>query len=106
MPATQVGLRPLESGLGGREKGVCGVNDGVDGTSTPLWNWMRGSWTDRTTLSDFTDVNTEFIGDSRNGKSVLGQHRLVLLDSDHDSDPLTHAKRNRNELFQAIDHLF
>ena len=34
--ATQVGLRPVESGLGGHEEGVFGVDEGVEKTSLPL----------------------------------------------------------------------
>ena len=35
-PATQVGLRRVESGLGGHEEGVGGVDEGVEKTSLPL----------------------------------------------------------------------
>ena len=35
-PATEVGLRPIESGLGGHEDGVNGVDAGVENASLPL----------------------------------------------------------------------
>ena len=35
-PATQVGPRPVESGLGGHEEGVLGDDEGVKKTSLPL----------------------------------------------------------------------
>ena len=34
--ATQVGLRPVESGLGGHDDGVWEVDEGVENTSLPL----------------------------------------------------------------------
>ena len=37
--ATQVGLRPVESGLGGYEEGVFSV-DGVNPTSHSSWEWV------------------------------------------------------------------
>ena len=37
-PATQVGLRPVKSGLGGHDDGVWGVDDGVKNSSTRYEN--------------------------------------------------------------------
>ena len=40
-PATQVVLRPVESGLGGHEDGVSGDDEGVENASIPLWEQGR-----------------------------------------------------------------
>ena len=52
-PATQVCPRPVESGLGGDEEGVIGVDEGVK--KTPLVLRKRGpkSWSKGATFSGF-----------------------------------------------------
>ena len=37
--ATQVGLRPVESGLGAMRRVIGGVDEGVENASLPLWKW-------------------------------------------------------------------
>ena len=65
-PATQVGLRPFESGLGGHEKGVWGVDEGVENASHPLWERVRTALSGRTTFSDFVGVDYEMVDANRN----------------------------------------
>ena len=36
MAGDKVGLRPVKSGLGGQDDGVCEVNEGVENPSLPL----------------------------------------------------------------------
>ena len=52
-PATQVCLRPLESGLGGHDAGVFGVEEGVETTRLPLLKRGRTAVSECATFSDF-----------------------------------------------------
>ena len=60
-PATQVCPRPVESGLGGDEEGVIGVDEGVK--KTPLLLRKRGpkSWSKGATFSGFTGVEKDSV---------------------------------------------
>ena len=69
LPATQVWLRTVESGLEGHEKGVWGVDDGVENASIPLLKRVRTAMSDRATFSNFTGAESEFSGEKRNGKN-------------------------------------
>ena len=68
--ATQVGLRPVESGLGGHEDGVRGVDDGVENTSPPLRKRVRMTMSECATFSDFRGVDNEILSESRNGNDT------------------------------------
>ena len=59
--ATQVGLRPVESGLGGHEEGVRGVDDGVANASSPMWKRERTTTSECPTFSDFTWVANDVV---------------------------------------------
>ena len=52
-PATQVVLRPVESGLGGHEDGVSGDDEGVENASIPLWERGRMAMSESLSISDF-----------------------------------------------------
>ena len=52
--ATQLGPRPVESGLGGHEEGVSGVDDGVENTSLLFWKRVRMTTLESAPFSDFT----------------------------------------------------
>ena len=45
-PATQVGLRTVEAGLGGHDDGVLGVDEGVENASLPLSKRRRLTMSD------------------------------------------------------------
>ena len=51
--ATRVGLRPLESGLGGHDAGVFWVDEGVETTSLPLQKRGRTAVSECAAFSDF-----------------------------------------------------
>ena len=68
--ATQVGLRPVESGLGGHEEGVRGVDDGVKNASLPLRKRVRTTMSECATFSDFRGVDNEILSESRNGNDT------------------------------------
>ena len=59
-PATQVGMRPVEAGLGGHDDGAWGVDDGVKRTSTQLWKRCRLAWSDCATFGVFVVADREF----------------------------------------------
>ena len=65
-PATQLGPRPVESGLGGHEVGVFGVDDGVEEASLPLLKRVRTAWSECPTFSDFTGVPNDVVNEKRN----------------------------------------
>ena len=67
--ATQVGPRRVESGLGGHEEGVGGVDDGVKNASLPLWKRVRTAQSDHATFSDFGGVDDQNSNENRNGMS-------------------------------------
>ena len=52
-PATQVGLRPVESGLGGHDAGVFRVEEGGETTSLPLQKRGRTAVSECVAFSDF-----------------------------------------------------
>ena len=64
--ATQVGLRPVETGLGGQEEGVIGVDDGVENASPPKWKRVRTTMSECAAFSDFTGVATDVVNEKRN----------------------------------------
>ena len=57
--ATQVGLRRVESGLGGHDAGVSGGDAGVKNTSIPISKRGRMALSDNPTFSDFVVVGSE-----------------------------------------------
>ena len=59
--ATQVWLRPVESGLGGHEEGVIGVDGGVKNSSLPLRKRGRMSGSECPTFSGFTGVENDHV---------------------------------------------
>ena len=65
-PATQVGLRPVEAGLGGNDDGAWGVDEGVENTSTQLWKRRRSAWSDCAAFSVFVEADSEFVSKNRN----------------------------------------
>ena len=69
-PATQVCLGTVESGLGGHEAGVLGVDEGVENTSIPLLKWMRMGMFVCMTFSDFWSDENDYIGEKGDGKRV------------------------------------
>ena len=75
-PATQVGLRTVKSGLGGHEKGVSGVDDGVKSTSLPLWKRGRLAGSDCATFSAFRGVDSENASDNRRCKNDRVSHDM------------------------------
>ena len=64
-PATQLGPRPVESGLGGHDEGVGGVDDGVEKASLPLLKMGRTAWSVCATFSDFTRVPNDAVNEQR-----------------------------------------
>ena len=65
-PATRVGLRPVEAGLGGNDDGSWGVDEGVENTSTQLWKRRRSAWSDCAAFSVFVEADSEFVSKNRN----------------------------------------
>ena len=65
-PATQVGLRPVEAGLGGHDDGASGVNEGVKSTSTRSWKRGRFALSGHAAFSVFAGADSEFAGENRN----------------------------------------
>ena len=70
-PATQVGLRPVESCLGGHEEGVFRVDEGVEKTSLPLRKRRRVVMSKRAPFSDFGRVWNDVFTEKRNNKKVF-----------------------------------
>ena len=62
--ATQVGLRPVKSGLRGHEAGVSGVDEGDEKASVSLWKRGRIAKSERVTFSDFSGVAYEVVSDN------------------------------------------
>ena len=58
-PATQVGLRPVEAGLGGHDAGVWGVDEGVKNASSPIPKRGRYALSDCVTLQWVERVEKE-----------------------------------------------
>ena len=65
-PATQVGPRTFESGLGGHEAGVFGDDEGVEKTSIPLRKQARMTLSECVTFSDFVGIGNDYVGEKRN----------------------------------------
>ena len=71
--ATQVGLRPVESGLGGHEEGVFSVDEGVKPTSHSLWKRV-GRPSECGTFSGYARADTEGdIDELNSGKETACQ---------------------------------
>ena len=70
-PATQLGPRPVESGLGGHDDGVWGVDDGVENSSFQLRKRGRTAVSVCATFSDFTRVGYNFVNEQRNDLKTL-----------------------------------
>ena len=66
LPATQVSLRPVKSGLGGHEAGVSGVDEGVEKSSLPTLKGGRMALFVCTTFSDFLGVGNDVFDEKRN----------------------------------------
>ena len=64
--ATQVGPRPVEAGLGGREEGVWGVDEGVEDASTSLRKRGRMALSVCPTFSDFIGVGNQNDSENQN----------------------------------------
>ena len=58
-PATQVDPRPVESGLGGHDVGVFGVDDRVKTTSHPLWKRVGTAMSKCGTFSGYAGCGNE-----------------------------------------------
>ena len=67
--ATQVMLKPLESGLGGHDAGVLGVDEGVENASLSLRKRRRVVLFVCATFSDFNGVENQ--NDSENQSSKM-----------------------------------
>ena len=61
---TQLGPRPVKSGLEGHDDGVWGVDDGALNVSFLLWKRVRMAGSECATFSDFTRVVKDLV----NGK--------------------------------------
>ena len=59
--ATQVGLRRVESGLGGHDDGVRGVDDGVKNTSPPLRKRARTTRSECAAFSHFMGLANDLV---------------------------------------------
>ena len=68
--------RPVKSGLGSHEKGVWGVDDGVENASIPLWKRVRLAWSDCATFSDFRGVDSENASENRRCKNDRVSHDM------------------------------
>ena len=77
--ATQVGLRRVESGLGGHEEGVGGVDDGVANASPPMWKRVRTTTSECPTFSDFTWVANDVANGNRNNCSETARQEVSRL---------------------------
>ena len=75
---TQVGLRPVEAGLGGHDDGASGVDEGVKNTSTRLWKRCRSALSGHATFSGFVGADNKFISENQNCVYVHAIHLLVL----------------------------
>ena len=95
-PATQVCLRTVESGLGGHDACVWGVDEGVENASLPITKRGRLWLSDYPTFSDFVGVVNDFGSESRNdiGASVssfkMRQYILYSFIACGDGSPKQH----------------
>ena len=72
-------LRPVESGLGGHEEGVFGVDDMVENTSLSLLKLGRTAWPKRATFSDFGRFEKDRVSEKLNRKGVWTQRDMFAL---------------------------
>ena len=65
-PETEVGPRPIKSGLGDLESGVSGVDEGPKNASISMskWGWLAVS--DRASSSDVVGSDNENLSENRN----------------------------------------
>ena len=75
--ATQVGPRPVESGLGGHEEGVFRVDEGVKKTSLPLRKRGRVGLSECVTISGFTRVENDPDSEKRNRTKDTTQQEML-----------------------------
>ena len=68
--ATQLGPRPVESGLGGHDDGVWGVDDGVENSSFQLRKRGRTAVSVCATFSDFTRVGSHFVDEKCEDENI------------------------------------
>ena len=66
-PATQVCPRGVESGLGGHDAGVSGVDERVKDRPFPIWKRSRLVESERPTFSDFLMSEMKLVGEEWNG---------------------------------------
>ena len=80
-PATQVGLRPVESGLGGHDDGVSGDDAGVENASIPLWKRGRLALSVSLTISVFASAERYFQYGSKlyRWKKPIRRHQSVII---------------------------
>ena len=69
--ATQVGRRPVESGLGGHEEGVGGVDDGVENASLPLWKQVGITLSECAPFSDFIGVANDVVDEKHDVNNIV-----------------------------------
>ena len=81
--ASQVCPRRVESGLGGHENGVFGVDAGVEKASPPLMKRMRTTMSECTTFSGFTDVVNEIASEKPNSKDQMASNNEYRDTSSH-----------------------
>ena len=62
LPATQVCVGTVESGLGGNEAGVFGDDEGVENTSLPLRKRGRMTLSVCATFSHFVGIGNDYVG--------------------------------------------
>ena len=70
-PATQVGLRTVEAGLGGHDAGASGVEEGVESASLPLSKRGRLTMSDRPTFSVFCGQVNDFFSENKTTETFL-----------------------------------
>ena len=75
--ATQVGLRPVKSGLGGDADGVSGDDEGVKMSSVLLSKRRRLAVSDHATFSDFVGSDNESACENQNCLNVTESYDFV-----------------------------
>ena len=88
---TQVGLRPVESGLGGHEEGVRGVDEGVENASPPFRKRGGTALSECATFSDFTGVPNDVVNEKRDDKNTFRLH-VTLFETRSVSSSITVVK--------------
>ena len=71
LPATQVGPRPVKSGLGGHEAGLFGVDEGITNSSPPIMKRGRMVMSKCPTFGDFFGVWNDVFAEKRNYKKAF-----------------------------------